>query len=367
MSVHKRGCVLACVLAATHALATQPDATAATLDSSWSALSASADLKAHGRALRQTAGAGTTAAAGASTSKAAEANLYSILTAKPYYSEFKELVDLLGLSSTAVYPFAPTTGNPFFRGAPATAARTAFIPNNHAMAQAYSALLVREGKPPICANAAAPTAVSCGWKLPATAANWLAARPDLRAAVLNNQLYMRLVVASHVLREAKAFSLSTLAPKLDEMQKGIVLKATDADRITQARSVLYFYAGRWARLHICKLRAACTHSSHPCRSSSLQAPREWGVGGRDGRHTHTDGSQVRICCAACQGFGQSSSPSEGSWQAGKHAHVAPCERLHAACAMRWLRASTLAACSTSTPTPPRVPTIGLSRRSSHQC
>ena len=169
--------------------------------------------------------------------------LYTLLTSKPYYSEFKALVDFLGLNTSPSYRFAPNSTNPFLANATTRAPRTAFIPNNSAMAQAYSALLARAGLPPICANAASRGSRSCGYKLPRNTPNWIQARPDLRRQLEGNLMYLHLLVAGHVLKDQHAFTLQALAPRVDAVS-GIVIRPTDAHNMFNARSLLYIYAAR---------------------------------------------------------------------------------------------------------------------------
>lgn len=146
-------------------------------------------------------------------------NLYSLLHAKPYFSEFKALIDALGLSASARYPFAPKVHNPLYFNASESAPCTTFIPNNYAMAQAYSAMLSSVGMPPICANATSYTRVSCGYDLPPNATTWLAIRTDLQALVRTNAQYMVLLVAGHILRERRTFTLAALAPHADNFER----------------------------------------------------------------------------------------------------------------------------------------------------
>lgn len=263
-------------------LAKEADGTAAASSSDAVAPGTGRGARAQVRTLQQ---AGATAGA----------NLYSLLSLKPYYSEFKALVDLIGLSAAARYPFAPSVPNPFHANASGAAPRTAFIPNNNAMAQAYSALLARASRPAICTNAAVPAAVSCGWKLPKTAADWPTARPDLRVALLANLQYMQLVVASHVLREGRSLGLSALAPGLDTTSSGIVFKPTDADRVTagQERSLLYFYAARSAA-HMCHHM----WTMHGGSGKAMQAMQALSRGPADQRT-----KQRTLHTAMCHGYG----------------------------------------------------------------
>lgn len=170
-------------------------------------------------------------------------NLYRLLPLKPYYSEFQALVDLLGLNSTANYPFGSKAPNPFSATSSPLNTRTFFIPNNFAMAQAYSALLIRAGKPPICASADSDISVSCGWSLQrsSTVRSWLDARPDLRDYVLSNMLQMRVLVAGHVLKGNAALRLSALAGRMN-MVNGIIARPTDADVVLPGRNALFCYA-----------------------------------------------------------------------------------------------------------------------------
>lgn len=153
------------------------------------------------------------------------------------------MVDLVQLSSSPRYPFAPSVRSPLFFNASASSQCTAFIPNNFAMAQAYSALLIRVGLSPICSNAQSWRSFSCGHNLPASARSWLEARPDLLALLQANTRYAQLLAAGHVLRERRAFTLAALAPLVDYTER-ITAKATDADRVSGARNALYLHAAR---------------------------------------------------------------------------------------------------------------------------
>lgn len=168
-------------------------------------------------------------------------NLYTLMATKPYYSEFKALVDLLALNSTQYYPFAPTALNPLFSRAPATTRRTALLPNNYAVVQAYNALLARSRRTALCAFAA--TTNTCGHALPAGAASWLDARAELRASVLDNKAYLQVLVAGHVIKDAAALPLAALAPKLDEAS-AVVSKSTDSSDASPGGATLYFYSAR---------------------------------------------------------------------------------------------------------------------------